>query len=82
MSYRTSRDILGNPLTWVAGSLSPSSESGKVLWTEAAGVLSVQPDGSIEHRPTGTDGAYERATQSGSRLVYDVGTPVIFSVVV
>ena len=81
MPYRSNTDILKGPTTWVTGTFSPSSEPGKVIWTEAAGVLSVQPDGSLEHRAAGTDGAYERAVQSGTRLVYDVGTPVVFSVI-
>lgn len=80
MSYRTDEDILEGPSRWVRGTLSPSVEAGKVIWTEAAGVLSIQPDGAIEHRPA-DGGAYERATLVGSKLVYDVGTPVVFSVV-
>lgn len=81
MSYRTNRDMLGTPLTWITGTLTDSSEAGKKIWTEGDGVLSIQPGGAIEHRPVGTDGAYERATLNGTRLVYDVGTPVVFSII-
>ena len=34
-------------------------------------VLSVQPDGSIEERPTGTAGAYESWREEGNRAVFD-----------
>jgi hypothetical protein len=91
MSARTSRDILNSPLTWVNGVLSDSSESGKKIWTEDAefdwddkhysrGVLSIQPGGAIQHRPEGTDGAYERGTLDGKELTYPVG-PAVFRVV-
>lgn len=36
-------------------------------------VLSVQPDGSIQTRPHGTAGPWERALLKGDRLVYEAG---------
>lgn len=36
-------------------------------------VLSVQPDGTIQTRPHGTAGPYERAVLTGDRLVYESG---------
>ena len=33
-------------------------------------VLSVQPDGSFQRRPAGTDGPWEQATQTPTGLVY------------
>lgn len=36
-------------------------------------VLSVQNDGSIQTRPHGTDGPWERAVLKGDRLIYNSG---------
>jgi hypothetical protein len=33
-------------------------------------VLSIQPDGSVETRPHGTDGPFERAILAGGRLIF------------
>ena len=43
-------------------------------------VLSVQPDGSQQHRPAGTAGAYELATVIGTVIVYNpAGVPFAFA---
>ena len=45
--------------------------NGEVLAVKLDGtVLSVQPDGTIETRPAGAKGPYERATVIGNMVVY------------
>src|SRR5262245_11387109 len=52
--------------------LIPSAMSGKwnCILTRTGEVLSVQPDGTQEYRPEGTDAAYERCSLQGDQLVY------------
>lgn len=45
-------------------------------------VLSCQPDGTFQTRPTGTNGPYELCTVNGSFLTYNpAGTPFTFAYV-
>lgn len=47
-------------------------------------VVSVQPDGSIENRPKGANGAYELCTLNGLTVTYEPvsgGTQFVFSLV-
>jgi hypothetical protein len=59
--------------------LNASSNAGRVTVTYPAGtstVLSVQPDGSIQTRPNGTDGPWEAAIvlPNGNLLYQPLGT--------
>jgi hypothetical protein len=54
----------------------PSSRSGYVNVIESDGsVLSIQPDGSQQTRPAGTDAAFEQARICGSWIVYQPEAP-------
>jgi hypothetical protein len=60
----------------------PSSRAGAVNVINADGsVMSVQPDGSVETRPSGTDGAWEQACVNGSWIVFAPnGVPFAFPI--
>jgi hypothetical protein len=45
------------------GTVTASLRSGEVV--------SVQPDGRIETRPAGTEGAWERGTVAGDKIIYN-----------
>lgn len=69
------RPMLKNPLTWLEGTL-VTVDGGVVISTASGEVLSVQPDGSYQTRPSGTAGPYEVAERDGKDLIYRSGDQI------
>ncbi len=60
------------------GTLVPQAEGCVVLITPHGDVASIQPGGSLEWRPPGTVGGWERATRVGSNLLRYDGTGSVY----
>jgi len=70
-AWITNKSILQSPTAMRPVKLIPSSVAGRFTVAQPNGrVISIQPDGSEEDRPAGTDGPFEQAKVDGSRLLY------------
>ncbi len=83
----TNRPLFLNPLGWIDGTVQTVPNGVVVNVADQAvpgwdaGVLSVQPDGRYETRPSGTAGAYEVAQQEPGKLVYRPGQTYVIATV-
>lgn len=62
-----------NPTGWLSGSINKLSDGFITIINLDGTVLSVQPDGSYQSRPSGTAGPYEIGRVEGDKLVYTPG---------
>lgn len=71
--------IGNNVVGVVIKEIKPSSKSGcSNLILMDGSVLSVQPDGSLQNRPSGTDGSFEQCQITGNLAAYyPFGTPYV-----
>ncbi len=53
--------------------------TGTVLANPDGTIVSIQPDGSVQSRPPGADGGYERCTVSGNLATWQPVTGVFYT---
>ena len=82
---RTDLPLLSNPTRWTRNFKKSATPGKWILFNDDKSVVSVQPNGNVDTRNEGTDGAFEQFELIGDKFVcaYEgCASPAIYGVLV